>query len=277
MAEESNNPASEPLQKSAQAANTIRGAVKTGKAIAAAAKGAAAGGPYGAIAGFVWENRNLILKIIIAAAAVILIPIIIICMLPSVIFDGLKSAFVPDKPHIAILNDSTVIKNNLNDISSSIGSVMSEAMSDILAQIDTDFANSNATQKEIINPYANTTHFSVISFVAQYSASKSTDYQSVSISDMEYVLQSHRDKLYSYTEDLEKRTRLIQTVTVNEESGEDIVTEKEITETWAIYTITYNGEEYFSEHVFALSEEQKRLAEDYASNLTLFLGDSTFN
>ena len=77
---ENNNPASEPLQKGAQAANAVRGAVKTGKAIAAAAKGASAGGLYGAIAAFAWENRGLILKIIIAATAVFLIPVIIICM-----------------------------------------------------------------------------------------------------------------------------------------------------------------------------------------------------
>lgn len=43
MAEEKNNN-SNLAAKSAQAANTVRGAVKTGKAIAGAAKGAAAGG-----------------------------------------------------------------------------------------------------------------------------------------------------------------------------------------------------------------------------------------
>lgn len=51
-----NNPVIEPLQKSAQAANAIRGAVKTGKAIAGAAKGAAVGGPYGAAGGFYLEQ-----------------------------------------------------------------------------------------------------------------------------------------------------------------------------------------------------------------------------
>ena len=70
MAENKNaNPAAEPLAKSAQAAHQIRGAIKTGKAIAGAAKGAAAGGPYGAIAGFAWENRKLIGKIIAVASS----------------------------------------------------------------------------------------------------------------------------------------------------------------------------------------------------------------
>ena len=52
MSNNEKNPATEVLEKSAQAAHKIRGAVKTGKAIAGAAKGAAAGGPYGAIAAF---------------------------------------------------------------------------------------------------------------------------------------------------------------------------------------------------------------------------------
>ena len=63
MAEKKQNPAVEPLQKGAQAANMVRGAVKTGKAVAPAAKGAAAGGPYGAIIAFAWQNRDMIVKI----------------------------------------------------------------------------------------------------------------------------------------------------------------------------------------------------------------------
>lgn len=39
------------LEQAASTAHTIHGAIKTGKAIAGAAKGAAAGGPYGAVAG----------------------------------------------------------------------------------------------------------------------------------------------------------------------------------------------------------------------------------
>ena len=45
------------------------------------------------------------------------------------------------------------------------------------------------------------------------------------------------------------------------------------TEIWMVYTIRYNGESYLADHVFALTDEQKELASDYASNLSLFLGD----
>ena len=39
-----------------------------------------------------------------------------------------------------------------------------------------------------------------------------------------------------------------------------------------IYTISYNGEAYFADQVFALTDEQKSLASDYAQNLSLFVG-----
>ena len=38
----------------------------------------------------------------------------------------------------------------------------------------------------------------------------------------------------------------------------------------------YNGETYFADEVFHLTAEQKELADDYAYNLSLFLGDSMF-
>ena len=108
MAEEKNNQ-SNLAAKSAQAANAVRGAVKTGKAIAGAAKGAAAGGPYGAVAGLVWGNRHLIGKIILVVVAIFLLPILFILMLPALIFGGLVDAFTPDDPTVPVLNDSAYI------------------------------------------------------------------------------------------------------------------------------------------------------------------------
>lgn len=56
-----------------------------------------------------------------------------------------------------------------------------------------------------------------------------------------------------------------------EEDGEE-----DTAETWYIYTIRYNGEAYFADTIFALTDEQKDLAENYAENLSLFLGDGLF-
>ena len=53
MPEDQKSSFSEAVETGASAAHTICGAIKTGKAISSAAKGAAAGGPYGAVAGAV--------------------------------------------------------------------------------------------------------------------------------------------------------------------------------------------------------------------------------
>lgn len=281
---ENQNPASEPLQKTGQAANAAvntakfaKSAAKLGKSIAAAAKGASAGGVWGAIAAFAWENRKLILKITVVVSAVLLIPVLIICMLPSVIFNGLEQPYSLDNKEALIMNDSTVITRNIDTIYSSLGSIMYEAKEDILSEIEDDFEDSEATQREIIDTHESLTDHNVMSFVSQYSAAKSQDWRGISIADMEYMVSDKKDKLYSYTISYEDRTRTVYTESVNEETGEKTITETEVTETWAIYTIVYNGAEYFADHIFHLSEEQKRLAKDYEENLKLFLNDETFN
>ena len=94
---------------------------------------------------------------------------------------------------------------------------------------------------------------------------------------MDNLLSSNKGKLYSYTTSYEDRKRTVYNETVNEETGEKTITETEVTETWAIYTIVYNGAEYFADNIFYLSDEQKKLAKDYEANLILFLNDETFN
>ena len=64
MAEERKDSFAETVDTAASAAHTVKGAIKAGKAISGAAKGAAAGGPYGAVAGAVWAGRKHIGKII---------------------------------------------------------------------------------------------------------------------------------------------------------------------------------------------------------------------
>ena len=271
-----NNPVIEPLQKSAQAANAIRGAVKTGKAIAGAAKGAAVGGPYGAAAGFIWSNRKLIGKIIIAATALLMIPIILLCMLPSVIFGGLKDAFSPADSSEPILNSNAAVTENITSISVTLSSVLSEGLILTLDEINADFSSSGADNKEIINPYESTPNYNANQFIGQYCASKNQDFESVSLPDMEKTLRDNKDKLYSYTRRLEDREIIKTTITVNAATGEEREVSTTTVEKFAVYTVSYNGEAYFADNVFYLSAEQKALANDYAYNLSLFLGDSMF-
>lgn len=277
---DNNRPVSEPLQKTAQTANAIRGAVKTGKAIAGAAKGAAVGGPYGAAAGLVWENRKVIGKIIIALIAFMMIPIMLLCMLPSLIFGGMKDAFSPNDPNTPILNSSVAVESNLAEISTTVSTVLSESIKDVLQDIEKDYASCTADGKEIINPYESAPNFNANQFVGQYCAAKNEDYASVSIKNMENMLRQNKNKLYSYSKKEEERTveTVTVTVTVDVATGKEKTTETVTTSTekWVVYTITYKGEPYFADEIFHLTDEQKQLADDYAQNLSLFLGDSMF-
>ena len=62
----------------------------------------------------------------------------------------------------------------------------------------------------------------------------------------------------------------VRTVPAEEDGDEDT------TGIWYIYTIRYNGEVYFADTIFALTDKQKNLAKNYAENLSLFLGDGLF-
>ena len=267
-----NRPIADPLKTSGKAAmvaaavvrtaaRLIRAAIKFAKSllklikqIIAIVKGAAVGNIFGAIGAFIWENKGIIIRIIIAVSALMLIPLIIVCMLPSVIFNGLESPYSTDDKDALILNDSTVIEENINLIDTAIGSVMGMAKADVKARIELDYAISGADSMEIIDTAAG---YSVASFVSQYSAYKINSITDVSILDMENILLMHKDKLYSYDRVIEERK---------------IEDSNEIRRV-AVYTIVYNGEEYFADHVFHLTDKQKALAADYRENLRLFLGN----
>lgn len=85
---------------------------------------------------------------------------------------------------------------------------------------------------------------------------------------MEALLTANKDKLYSFAFTDEERE--IPPEQGDEDSGETIH------ETIRIYTISYNGEAYFADQVFHLSDDQKLLASQYAQNLTVLLGDGIY-
>ena len=253
------------LQAGSMAASFARGAVKTGKAVAGAAKGAAVGGPYGAAAGALWAGKKKVGKVAAAMAALLLLPVLFLAMLPGLLYDGFLSCFSPSEPDTPILNSSAAITENANIITFTINSVLSEALEETQAEMEADFASSGADGMEVVNPYAAGLVYNANLFASQYCAFRNDDYESVSIADMERVLRGGKGHLYSFQRREETRER----TEINPETGE----EERIQERWMVYTVSYNGERYFADQVFHLTEEQKALAEDYAENMGLFLGD----
>ena len=265
MPEDQKSSFSEAVETGASAAHTIRGAIKTGKAISSAAKGAAAGGPYGAVAGAVWAGRKHIGKIIVAVIALLMLPVLFVLMLPGLIFGGLTNAFSPSDPEIPILNSETAIIENANEITFTLNGILGEALDDVLARIEADFAASGADHMEVKNAYSGGPIYNANLFISQYCAAKDKDFESISLNDLAATLRENKQHLYSYTSKQEIRESTV----TDPETGEETT----VSETWMVYTVRYNGESYFSDVVFQLTDDQKELAADYASNLSLFLGD----
>lgn len=249
-------------------AQAVKGMIKTGKAVSAAAKGAAAGGPYGAVAGAVWGARKHIGKIIFVIVLLLLLPVLFILMLPTLIFGGLTNiggaASGSTQP---ILNDSAAIIENTNEIAFAVNQILGEGIADVETRIATDFGQTGGDHYEIVNPYAENMMSNTNLFISQYCAAKNEDWKSISLSDLEQVLRSGINQLYTFSRTSEMRTVPDDPDTEEDESG---------TETWYIYTIVYQGESYFADQIFHLTSEQKELADDYAQNLSLFLGDGMF-
>ena len=253
------------LEQAAQTAGTVHGAIKTGKALAAAAKGGAVAGPYGAVAGALWEGRKHIGKIAAVVIVLLLLPILFILMLPSIIFGGLTGS-VTTQP---ILNDNAAIVANTNQLAFSINQILGEGIDDAKGRIGQDFAASDGDQYEIVNPYEGNLVSNTNLFLGQYCAARGESWESISQADLEQVLRQGKQHLYSYTRTWEYRT-----VEDDDPATEDIVETR--TEKCYIYTLVYNGESYFADTVFSLTDDQKALANDYAQNLSLFLGDGMF-
>ena len=242
MAEEQKNSSAETVDAAASAAHTVKGAIKAGKAISGAAKGAAAAGPYGAVAGAVWAGRKHIGKIIAVIAILLLLPVLFLLMLPGLIFGGLVNAFSPADPDTPILNSETAIVENANDITFAINAILGEALDDVMARIEVDFASSGADKMEVKNPYSSGLVYNANLIVSQYCAARDEDFESISLDDLSTVLRENKEHLYSYTSVRESR----EVTSEDPETGEETIS----TEIWMIYTIR-----------------------DYASNLSLFLGD----
>lgn len=251
---EDKNSASYLLNAGLNAANTIKGAVQAGKTAANISKGTAAGGPYGAIAVGLWENRKVIGKIIAAIAFILLIPILYILMLPSIIFGDLGT----DSFNTSVMNDNSIIMGNITEIENIIGGILNESHSKVLTSIEKEISElEDDIRTEIIDPYADDIFFNYDLIIAQYCVSKDK-YDNINKNDLKKIIEHEKNNLFSYT----SKTEII---TEKDADGKDIKITK------ITYTVVYAGDSYYADNVFKLTDEQKTIAEEYAFNLNIFL------
>lgn len=197
------------------------------------------------------------------------LPMLFVLMLPSVVFGGLVNPCSVSASSVPILNNNAAIIATTNDLAFAINQILGEGIDDVTARIALDFAETSGDSYEIINPYEGNLISNTNSFLGQYCAAKNQDWKTISPSDLEAVLRAGKSHLYTFTSTTETRW-----VDADDPNTPDVI--EQDSELWYIYTIVYNGEAYFADTIFRLSDEQKVLADDYAWNLSLFLGDGMF-
>ena len=263
------------LEHTAQAAGAVKGAIKAGKALAGASKGAAFG-PYGMAAGLAWEGRKVIAKVAIVLVALILLPVMILMMLPSMLFGGLGSGDAAETADDAVWDESIVEEALVNDYSivtehceeacTAVDTVMQNAHADVLAEIQADFAGYDPNDTMTLNdPYSASLPHDSTRIICEYSAL--TDFEkTIKVNDLTKKLTEFSDNFFFYMVVEEAKTK---TSYVPNEDGTYTVTETPYTH--VNYTVIYLGDDYITEDVFGLTEEQKTLAADFADSLSLYL------
>lgn len=247
------------LSGAASAAGTARGAIKTGKAIAGAAKGAAAG-PYGMLAAGLWENRKAAGKILAAFAAMLMLPILFLLMLPSLIFGSLGL----DDATGDALNDNSVIMENIAETEASIEAILRKKHDGLLEEIQQEAdALGPGCEYGITDDFSDRIIYESALIISQFCASQD-DYREISLAKLERILRDNTDGIFTYTVE----------VTEYEETDEETGESRTIYH--HEYTVEYAGDSYYTENVFHLTDGQMQTAEEYAANLHLFLFDTVY-
>lgn len=250
---------SNSIRNAAHTAGAVRGAVKTGKALANIAKGGATG-PYGMAAAGLWEGRHVLAKMILALVAVFLLPILFILMLPSMIFGNGGLNDVPEN----VLNDNSVIMNNIAETESSIETILREKHGALLEKIKAEGESLGSNYNySITDDFADRIIYESALIISQFCASQE-DYKEINLAKLERMLREGADGIFSYS------------INVTSWTVTDAETGQSETYHHYEYIVEYTGDSYFADHVFHLTEEQGQTAGFYSANLHLFLFDTIY-
>lgn len=255
---EQRNERSSALSEAASAAGTARNALKTGKALAGAAKGAAAG-PYGMLAAGLWESRHLIAKVAVVLCALLLLPVTYVLMLPSLIFGngGLDSASAK------VLTDNGMIMGNVSEAEGAIREILQKKHDAVINRIRRESSRLGKNcEYGITDNFSDHVGFESALIISEFCASTG-NYREINLKQLKKLLNVKAENVFSYSV----------TVTEREETNEK--THKKRTIKHYEYTVSYAGDDYYADSVFSLTPYQKTLAEEYAKNLLLFLNDES--
>lgn len=246
-------------------------AVQVGRAMASisgAVKGATAG-PFGAVIGAAIQNRETLKKAVAGIVSLLLIPVLFIVMLPGLVFGNLSE-------NTGALTSNSRINENIRAANEAIVAVLQECHDEVLA--DVNAAASRVPESDavsITDPYAYYISVNANQLIAQFCASKD-NYRDINLTELKQVIRANKDGLFTYDVSTETVTMEV-TVDAGAEGeageGTDSQTQT-VTFTRHNFVINYAGDSYFADHVFHLNDKQKKVADAYAENLTLFFGSS---
>jgi len=201
------------------------------------------------------------LNILSGLAVIFMFPFLFIMLLPSLVFgtDGLDTASGD------VLNDTTLIMENIATTESCIEEILREKHNALLEEILAEAETLDADcEYSITDAFAEQIIYESTLIISQFCASQN-DYKEINLTKLKRLLRDHSDDIFSYS-----------TIITSREE-----TDEETDETYTIYhyeyIVEYAGDEYFSDHVFFLTEEQASFADEYASNLHLFLFNMVYH
>jgi len=206
------------------------------------------------------QNGKLFIILISSLFLLFMLPALFIVMLPSLIFGNSGLTTMSGE----VLNDTSLIMENIADAETCIESVLREKHTNLLSAIYTEAAAlGNNCEYSITDEFADQIIYESTLIISQFCASQD-DYSQINLNKLKQILSEHTDDIFSYS------------TTVSSREATDPETKKTYIIYHYEYTVKYAGDSYFAENVFSLNEDQKLLADEYASNLHLFLFDSIY-
>lgn len=213
-----------------------------------------------AVIGTVFRHRRTLAKTGAAIGGVLMLPILFLVMLPGLVFGDLSE-------NTGALTSNTVISENIRASNQAIVEVLQESHDALLAKINAEIARlPEGDTASISDPYASSIIVNANQLIAQFCASQD-DYKNINISKLKSLIRENEDGLFSYDVTSE-------TATVEVPAEEENAPPRKVTFTRHTYTVSYAGDAYFADHVFHLTDKQKKTADSYVENLTMFFGGS---
>lgn len=139
------------------------------------------------------ENRRLVAKIAVTVAALFMLPILVLMMLPVLIFGtgGLDSASGD------VLNDNSLIMENIAGTESSIEAILRERHDAVLSDIQKEAdAIGNDCEYSITDEFSDRIVYESALIISQFCASQE-DYKEINLAKLEQLLKDNTAGIFS--------------------------------------------------------------------------------